>query len=57
MLWCCAGPELQIRRGDELLLDEYFSTRPLVYERAEQLKAEGWDNPVDKQALSLTAPV
>jgi hypothetical protein len=42
MLWCCAGPELQIRRGEELLLDEYYATKALVYERAEQLRREGF---------------
>ena len=26
MLWCCAGPELQIRRGDEIVVDEFFPT-------------------------------
>jgi hypothetical protein len=39
MLWCCAGPELQVRRGDEVILDEFFSTKALVYERAEVLRA------------------
>ena len=42
MLWCCAGPELQIRRGDDVLLDEFFATRELVYDRAEELRAGGW---------------
>lgn len=40
MLWCCAGPELQVRRGDEVLRDEYFPTREAVYERADALREE-----------------
>jgi len=55
MLWCCAGPELQIRRGDELLLDEFFATRLMVYDRAEQLREEGWENPAGKEAIGTTA--
>jgi hypothetical protein len=45
MLWCCAGPELQVRRGDEILLDEFYSTRILVYERADQLRGVTWPEP------------
>lgn len=45
MLWCCAGPELQVRRGDELLLDEFYATKTLVYERAAQLRREGLTAP------------
>lgn len=51
MLWCCAGPELQVRRGDDLLLDEFFPTRLAVYDRAEQLREEGWENPVGKEPI------
>ena len=40
MLWCCAGPELQVRRGDDVVVNEFFSSRELVYERAEALRAE-----------------
>jgi hypothetical protein len=40
MLWCCAGPELQIRRGEEVLVDEFYSSRELVYERAGALRGE-----------------
>jgi hypothetical protein len=56
MLWCCAGPELQIRRGDEIVVDEFFSTRDLVYERAEQLRVEGWTNSSLPQPLSAATP-
>jgi hypothetical protein len=51
MLWCCAGPELQIRRGDELLLDEFYPTTLLVYERADELRKDGWENPAGKAAI------
>jgi hypothetical protein len=45
MLWCCAGPELQVRRGQEVLVDEFYATKALVYERAEQLRREGVSAP------------
>ena len=38
MLRCCAGPELQIRRGREVLLSEIFKTAPDVLARAEALR-------------------
>jgi hypothetical protein len=38
LLRCCAGPELQIRRGSQLLLSEIFKTPPAVVARAEALR-------------------
>jgi hypothetical protein len=38
MLRCCAGPELQIRRGTHVLLSELFTTAPGVLARAEELR-------------------
>ena len=38
MLRCCAGPELQVRRGDEVLLSELFETVPDVTARAKELR-------------------
>jgi thymidylate synthase ThyX len=38
MLRCCAGPELQIRRGADVLLSEIFKTVPAVLARAEELR-------------------
>jgi hypothetical protein len=38
MLRCCAGPELQIRRGSEKLLTELFPTPDAVLARAEELR-------------------
>ena len=38
MLRCCAGPELQIRRGKAVLRSEIFKTVPAVRARAEELR-------------------
>jgi hypothetical protein len=38
MLRCCAGPELQIRRGSDVLFSEIFKTAPAVLARAEELR-------------------
>ena len=54
MLWCCAGPELQVRRGDDILVDEFFSTKALVYERAEQLRDGTF--PASASATAESAP-
>ena len=43
MLWCCAGPELQIRDGDTVIVDEYFDDPEDLYDRAEILRAEYGD--------------
>ena len=40
MLWCCAGPELQIRDGDAVVLDEYYEDPEDLYARAEALRPE-----------------
>jgi hypothetical protein len=41
LLRCCAGPELQIRRGGTVLRSEIFQTVPAVRERADELR-NGW---------------
>ena len=38
LLRCCAGPEVQVRRGDVRLLGEIFKTVPEARSRAEQLR-------------------
>jgi hypothetical protein len=38
MLRCCAGPELQIRRGPSVLFSEIFKTPSAVVSRAEELR-------------------
>ena len=43
LLRCCAGPELQVRRGSEVLLDEILPTAEAVRERARQLREGGCD--------------
>jgi hypothetical protein len=40
MLRCCAGPELQIRRGRDLLYNELFKTPDAVIARAESLRGQ-----------------
>ena len=39
LLRCCAGPELQIRRGADVLRSELHPTKSAVLERAEMLKS------------------
>ena len=38
MLRCCAGPELQLRRGSSVLLSELLKTAQAVLARAEELR-------------------
>ncbi len=47
MVSCCAGAELQVRRGDEVLLRELYPTKSDLYDRARDLKTAH---------LNLTAP-
>ena len=56
MLWCCAGPELQIRRGNAVMIDEFFPTKTQVYERAEQLRIGGWSNIAAPHPQSASTP-
>ena len=39
MVSCCSGAELQVRRGDAILLRELYPDKPALYERARELKA------------------
>ena len=39
MVSCCAGAELQVRRGEEILLRELYPTKSDLYDRARDLKA------------------
>jgi hypothetical protein len=39
MISCCGGAELQVRRGEEVLLRELYPTKSDLYERARDLKA------------------
>ena len=40
MISCCAGAELQLRRGDEILLRELYPMKTDLYERARDLRAQ-----------------
>jgi hypothetical protein len=40
MLSCCNGAELQVRRGDAILLRELYPTKSDLYERANALREE-----------------
>jgi hypothetical protein len=40
MISCCTGAELQMRRGEEIVLRELYPTKSDLYERARDLKAE-----------------
>jgi hypothetical protein len=38
MITCCAGAELQVRDGDEIVLRELYPTKSDLYERARALE-------------------
>ena len=40
MISCCAGAELQVRRGDAIVLRELYPTKSDLYERATDLRAQ-----------------
>ena len=40
MISCCTGAELQVRRGEEIVLRELYPTKSDLYERANDLKRE-----------------
>jgi hypothetical protein len=40
MISCCSGAELQVRRGDAIVLRELYPTKSDLYERARDLKNE-----------------
>ena len=41
MISCCSGAELQVRRGDDIILRELYPTKSDLYERARDLKGVG----------------
>ncbi|MBM3780033.1 MAG: hypothetical protein FJW23_17660 [Acidimicrobiia bacterium] len=43
MISCCAGAELQIRAGDEIVLRELYPDRASLYERAAELRTPRGD--------------
>ena len=40
MIACCAGAELRVSRGDEMLVRELYPARQDLYERAKALRQE-----------------
>ena len=40
MVSCCAGAELQVRRGDEMLVRELYPMKSDLYERARELETD-----------------
>jgi len=40
MLSCCSGAELQIRRGDQVILRELYPSKSDLYDRARDLRRE-----------------
>jgi hypothetical protein len=48
LLRCCAGPELQIRRGPDVLRSELHPTKDAVLERAEMLKSSPHFSPLSE---------
>ena len=40
MISCCTGAELQVRRGDEILVRELYPMKSDLYERARGLREE-----------------
>jgi hypothetical protein len=40
MISCCSGAELQVRRGDDIILRELYPTKSDLYERARELKSQ-----------------
>jgi hypothetical protein len=40
MISCCSGAELQMRRGDEIVLRELYPTKSDLYERARELRTQ-----------------
>lgn len=40
MISCCSGAELQVRRGDAIILRELYPTKSDLYERANALKTQ-----------------
>jgi len=40
LISCCSGAELQLRRGDDIVLRELYPTKSDLYERARDLKTE-----------------
>jgi len=40
MISCCTGAELQLRRGDEILVRELYPMKSDLYERAREMRTQ-----------------
>ena len=40
MISCCSGADLQVRRGDAIVLRELYPTKSDLYERARELQRQ-----------------
>jgi hypothetical protein len=52
MVSCCSGAELQVRRGDEVLLRELYPAKHDLFQRARELRSEyerAWGNADRRQ--------
>jgi hypothetical protein len=45
MISCCSGAELQVRRGEEIVLRELYPDKSALYERAAELRRRSSRNP------------
>ena len=52
MISCCTGAELQVRRGDEILVRELYPLKSDLYERARELRVE-WEQRVGRSPSGL----
>jgi hypothetical protein len=46
MISCCSGAELQVRRGEDILLRELYPDKPTLYDRARELRGALLDRGV-----------
>ena len=55
MISCCSGAELQLRRGDEIVLRELYPDKSTLFERARNLREALQVNASSPQASSEDA--
>lgn len=59
MITCCAGAELRVNRGDEMLVRELYPTKSDLYERANALRVEftaGAGDRLDSRSPPVDSP-
>ena len=55
MISCCAGAELQLRRGDDIVLREMYPMKSDLYERARDLRVEQRGNAEHARPAKLVS--